>query len=122
MSTRLAMRRGDTPVWDLAVVDENGDPFNLAGYTIRMTAKRSIDDSDVNAVFQLSTADGTITITDAAGGIAEMRPDRTSTNTLTTDITTYWDVQIALDGATDVTYTVADGTLAIQRDVTRTAP
>ena len=122
MSTRLEMRRGDTPVWELAVLDEDGAPLNLTGYTIRMTVKTSIDQSDADAVFQLSTVDGTITVTDAAGGLAEMQPEREDTNTLTADITCVWDVQIAKDGAPDETFTVADGTLLIRRDVTRTAP
>lgn len=122
MSTRLEMRRGDTPVWELAVTDEDGAPLNLTGYTIRMTAKTSIDQPDADAVFQLSTVDGTITVTDAAGGLAEMQPTRGDTNTLTVDTNCVWDVQIARDGTPDETFTVADGTLIIRRDVTRTAP
>ena len=122
MSTRLEMRRGDTPIWDLAVLDDDGAAFNLTGYTIRMTAKRSIDDADVDAVFQLSTTAGTITVTSAAGGLAEMQPDREATNTLATDVNLVWDVQVAKDGAPDETFTVADGTLIVRRDVTRTAP
>jgi hypothetical protein len=116
------MRRGDTPVWELTVIDEDGAAFNLSGYTIRMTAKTSIDQADADAVFQLSTVDGTITITNAAGGLAEMQPERDSTNTLTVDTSCVWDVQIAKDGTPDETFTVADGTLLIRRDVTRTAP
>ena len=122
MSTRLEMRRGDTPIWDLAVLDDDGLPFNLTGWTIRMTAKRSIDDPDAQAVFQLSTSDGTITITNAPGGLAEMQPLRTSTSTLTVDTNCVWDVQIARNGSPDETFTVENGVLSIARDVTRTAP
>lgn len=122
MSTRLEMRRGDTPVWDLFVPREDGSPFDLTGYTIRMTAKRSVDDSDADAIFQLSTVAGTITITDAANGLAEMQPERADTSSLTTDVNAYWDVQVAKDGSPDETFTVADGTLTIKRDITRTAP
>ena len=121
MSTLAPMRRGDTPVWEITVT-EGGASFNLTGYTIRMTAKRSIDDSDADAVFQLDTTTGTIVITNAAGGLAEAQPERASTSSLTTDLTVYWDVQIAKDGSPDVTYTVDNGTLQIVRDITRTAP
>ena len=115
------MRRGDTPVWEITVT-ENGAPFDLTGYTIRMTAKRNMNDSDADAVFQLSTDAGTITITNAAGGIAQARPLRSDTSDLTTDVTVFVDVQIAEDGSPDVTYTVFNDTLLVQRDVTRTAP
>lgn len=116
------MRRGDTPPWDITVTEADGTPFNLSGWTIRMTAKRDPGDSDADAVFQLSTAAGTITITDAAGGLATAQPLRASTNTLTTDLTVFWDVQVAKDGSPDETYTVDNGTLLIQRDITRAAP
>jgi hypothetical protein len=122
MSILPPLRRGDTPIWRIVVTDYDGSPFNLAGYTIRMTAKRDVNDSDADAVFQLSTTDGTITITDAAGGIAQAQPERSSTDTLTNDIAVYWDVQLAEDGAPNVTYTVDNGTLQIVRDITRTAP
>ena len=123
MAPPTQLRRGDTPIWDLAVLDTNGDPFNLTGYTIRMTAKTDIDDTDADAVFQLSTTTGEIVITNAAGGLATIQPERGSTNTLTADITVYCDVQIADDGAPDVTYTVVPTwTMRIVRDITRTAP
>lgn len=116
------MKRGDTPIWDLAVLDADGAPLDLTGWTIRMTAKRSIDDADADAVFQLSTVDNTIRVTNAAGGLAEMQPLRSSTSSLTTDLTVIWDVQIAKDGSPDQTFTVDSGELMINRDVTRTAP
>ena len=122
MATQLEMRRGDTPLWDLAVVDADGDPLDLSGWTVRMTAKTSVDQPDADAVFQLSTVDGTIVVTDAAGGLATMQPARDDTSGLTADTACFWDVQIARDGAPDETFTVASGTLLIVRDITRTAP
>jgi hypothetical protein len=118
------MYRGDTPEWALAVVDANGDPFSLTGWTVRMTAKRNPADSDAEAVFRLSTdpAEPGITVTNAAGGLATVQPLRTSTNTLTADTTVVWDVQVAKDGSPDLTFTVDSGTLLIRRDITRTAP
>lgn len=117
------LRRGDTPIWDLAVLDTTGAPLNLTGYTIRMTAKTDIDDTDAEAVFQLSTVSGEIVVTNAAGGLATIQPLRSSTDTLTTDITVYCDVQIAEDASPDVTYTVVPTwAMRIVRDVTRTAP
>lgn len=42
--------RGDTKKWSIAVVDDNGNPFDLSGCTVWFTAKSAIsnqlDDSD----------------------------------------------------------------------------
>lgn len=123
MSPPTQLRRGDTPLWDLAVLDTDGAPLNLTGYTIRMTAKSDLDDADVDAVFRLSTTTGEIVITNAAAGLATIRPLRSSTSSLTTDSVVYCDVQIADDGSPDVTYTVVPTwAMRIVRDVTRTAP
>jgi hypothetical protein len=117
------MTRGDTPIWDLVVTDTAGAPFNLAGYTTRMTAKYSLDDADADAVFQLSSTAGEIVYTDAAGGLATIQPLRSSTSALTTDVTVWCDVQIAEDASPDVSYTVVKPwAMTIKRDVTRTAP
>lgn len=121
MSKLDAMRRGDTPLW-LITVTQSGTPFNLTGYTIRMTAKYAVNDSDADALFQLSTTTGEIVITDAAGGLAQARPLRSSTSALTEDKTVYWDIQISKNGSPDVTFTVDSGELLITRDITRTAP
>lgn len=112
---QLTMRRGDTPIWDLAVT-EDGDPFDLTGATLYFTAKASLDDADPG-LFQLTNGAG-ITITDAAGGEAEIQPRRSDTNTLTADWAGFYDVQVSI-AATSDTYTVDNGTLTIQRDVTR---
>lgn len=121
--TITQMTRGDTPLWTLTATQQDGvTPFDLAGYTIRMTAKRTYADTDADAVFQLSTDTGEIIITDAAAGTATIRPLRSSTSGLTADAVLVWDVQIALDGAPDVTYTIATGTLRVAQDVTITAP
>lgn len=114
---QLKMTRGDTPVWNLAVTDGSGNPYDLSNCTIYMTAKTNIDDADVDAVFQLSTVAGTITITNAAGGLAEIVPLTTSTSSLTTDAQLYYDVQVTAPGAKK--FTVVKGTLIVERDVTR---
>lgn len=113
--TQLTMRRGDTPIWDLAVT-ENGSPFPLSGATLYFTAKVSLDDADPG-LFQLTNGSG-ISITDAAGGLATIQPRRGDTNTLTADWNGFWDVQVSIAGSSE-THTVLSGTLIIARDVTR---
>lgn len=115
MSQQLEMRRGDTPIWELAVT-EDGAAFNLTGATLYFTAKLALDDADPG-VFQLTNSAG-ITITDAAAGEAEIQPRRADTNALTSDVTLFWDVQVSIAGSSE-TFTVLNGTLVIRRDVTR---
>jgi hypothetical protein len=120
---QLRMKRGDTPLWNIQAYEVDGTtPFDLTGYTLRMTFKRSLADDDADAVFELSTVEGTITITDAANGQATAQPERGDTSGLTVDTTLQWDLQAARDATTDVTYTLVSGTLLVSRDVTRTAP
>lgn len=123
MRVPLTMRRGDTPLWDVAVTNPDGTPFDLTGYVAYFTAKRSLADADPG-VFQL-TIGGGVTITSAAGGLLTIQPRRADTNTLTEDTRLFVDVQISESGAPDQTFTVwpSDddwpGELIIYRDVTR---
>jgi hypothetical protein len=118
MPTALTeMRRGDTPAWDLAVVQDDGSPLDLSGWTIYFTAKRTITDPDPG-VFQLTNGSG-VTITDAAGGLATIQPRRADTSTILDEPRLIWDVQLSKAGAPDQTFTVISGELLIRRDVTR---
>jgi hypothetical protein len=124
MRIPLTMRRGDTPIWDLAVVQSDGSPFNLTGCTVYFTAKLVITDADPG-VFQLSSATAGVTITNAAGGLATIQPARGDTNTLTENTRLYVDVQVSRPGPPAETFTVwpteddYPGELIIVRDVTR---
>jgi hypothetical protein len=115
--TTLTMTRGDTPQWALAVVDADGAPFDLTGYTLYFTAKVALSDADPG-VFQLTSGAG-ITVTNAAGGLATIQPRRADTSGLTDDARLFYDVQLSQAGAPDQTFTVDRGTLIITRDVTR---
>lgn len=113
----LTMRRGDTPIWDL----EMDDPaYDLSAVTeIYMTAKYSVDDPDVDAVFQLTMSGGQIVVDPVDLYKATIQPERADTNTLTADVVLVYDVQLSLTGTPDTTFTVVNGNLAIYRDVTR---
>jgi hypothetical protein len=117
------MKRGDTPIWDVAVTNPDGTPFDLTGYVAYFTAKRLITDADPG-VFQLSVGAG-ITVTSAIGGLLAIQPPRTATNTLTEDVRLFVDVQISETAGALQTFTVwpSDddwpGELVIVRDVTR---
>lgn len=111
--------RGDTPVLGLTVFQEDGvTPYDLTGHAIWMTAKRNKDDADLDAVFQVSTTSGAITITNAAGGVAQIVPPTTATSGLTADEKLFYDVQVRNLAGTR-THTTTYGRLTVRRDVTR---
>ena len=119
--TRLSMFRGDDESFDVAVVEADGTtPVNLSGATLRFTAKQKINDLDASAVIELSTDEGTITVTDATHGLARLDVPAAQTDLLTRDLRLVWDLQI-----TDIfskVRTVATGHLIVRRDITRTVP
>lgn len=117
---QIVMRRGDTPEWDIEIFEADGTtPFDLTGCTVWLTAKRLITDADADAIFQLTTTAGTITITDAANGECTAQPLAAQTSSLTTDIQGLFDVQVRTAGSPGNTYTVLNGQILIQRDITR---
>lgn len=113
----LEMRRGDTPIFEILVTNANGTVFDITGCTIYFTAKRSIDDSDANAVISATTLNGGVIITDAPNGVAQAIPTAVSTSGLTIDENLFWDVQIKTVGGR--IHTIANGILSVVRDITR---
>jgi hypothetical protein len=114
----LTMKRGDTPVWRFTVVDADGAAVNLTGYSARFTVKRNVNHDDTDA-FLTKTIGSGITVTNAAGGLLEVRLAAADTEDLVRDTTLVWDLQIAA-GAN--VYTVDSGTLAVALDVSITVP
>jgi hypothetical protein len=127
-SELIEMRRGDTPDLDIVVKEpptyegqpfDERSPFDLSGCDIWLTAKRSPDDADVDAIFQLSTDDGTITIADAINGLCTAQPLASQTSGLTKDTQGFYDVQVRTADVEPRTYTVLNGQIVITRDITR---
>lgn len=116
---RFALRnikRGDTIRLALVVTRSSG-PVNLTGAALTFTAKRKINDADIDAIAQKTIGAG-ITVTDAVNGEAVITLPPADTDAFTRDTTLQCDVQmIELDGTIT---TIADGTIEVTRDVTRT--
>lgn len=112
--TKLSMTRGDTPVFQIVVSDENG-PLDLEGKVLRFTAKKNKSFQDAAALFRKSTSDGSITVT--AEGIAEVQlhPEDTVGLTATTH-RFYYDVQLSSEA---YVYTLVSGLLIITPDITQ---
>lgn len=115
-SFSFARKRGDT-ISIALTISRNGSAIDLTGATIWFTAKEAVEDADVDAVFQKTTADG-ITIDDAPNGRATVVIEPADTAALGDDpVTLLCDVQV--EEADGTTSTVAEGVLRITPDVTR---
>ncbi len=110
--------RGDTYTLDLTVTLD-ALPLDLTGATIKLTAKRSIADSDADAAFQVEG-----TLLDAAAGLAQVVIPATATNDRTAypddGTTLVYDLELTEQGGRRTTLEV--GTFQILADVSRTTP
>lgn len=116
----LVMVKEDDYVFDGTVM-QDGDPVNLAGYTITMTAKYEFTDPEIEAVFQIdnSTLTG-IVVTDATNGEARFTIASAKTASLASnnsDIHLVYDIQ--LTDAIGARKTIARGKLIVRPQVTR---
>jgi hypothetical protein len=118
--SELEMYRGDDESFDIAVT-KDGIAVDLTGASIRFTAKRRATDVDLEAVIaKTSAVAGGIVVTNALGGIARVDIVPADTEDLTASARLIWDLQ-AVDGTGKVR-TLADGTLIVHADVSRTKP
>jgi hypothetical protein len=114
--TQLSMTRGDTLIFDVAVVDINGAPVSLTGKMLIFTVKARLSDADNAAIAQKKSPASGITITNAAGGLATVTLAPSDTRNLTDQWQSLvWDLQL-VDGSN--VYTVANGALQVTPDVT----
>lgn len=119
LSLNLKMVRGDTYTFSASII-LNGDPVDLTGGTVRMTAKWSASDADNAALFQLSSPASGIVITSAVDGDITV----TVASALTTSLPAKkvelpYDIQFVDAGGS--VFTVLYGTLTIVPDITVTA-
>jgi len=110
------MWRGDTQVIAGAIT-VSAVPANISGCSLKFTAKRSLQDTDANAVFQLTTPTE-IVITNGPAGLCDINIASADTASETQAIRCYCDLQL-VDTFGNVS-TTATGTLFIKLDVTET--
>jgi hypothetical protein len=112
--TDLCWTRGDTGRLDVAVTDEDGEPFDLTGATLFLTVKNALTDADSAAVIRKEvTAHDDATAGESHFDIA--------TGDNATAGTRYYDVQVKT--ATNDIFTLFGGVWRVLADVTtRTAP
>lgn len=110
------MWRGDTEVFDAAITVAAA-AVNITGCSLTFTAKRSLQDADADAVFQLTTP-SEIVITDGPNGLCQILVASADTSALLVPTLCYCDLQL-VDTFGNVS-TTATGALMIKIDVTRT--
>jgi hypothetical protein len=116
--TDLTIYRGDTVKLNVAVT-AGGAVFNLTGCTVWFTVKNQYSDPDNQSVFQKSTTNGGITITDAPNGLCQVTIANADTSgEPDTKVMLLWDCQVK-DASGNI-YTVNSGNLIILPDVTKT--
>lgn len=114
--TDYTMKRGDSFTLDVGPVRTSaGAVQNIAGFTIRFTAKDRLDDADGAAIIA-----GTGAIDDGPAGLGHVTIPPAATNGFTADRVLHWDLQLA--DPTGPVKTLDAGKLIVERDVTRASP
>ncbi len=117
--TYLTIVRSDDETLDILVTDQDtGAAINLTGATLKWMAKRRRNDADVDALISKAIGTG-ITVTNAAGGVAEVAITAANTNAIVPGAY-YWELQ-SVDAAAK-THTLAGGRIVILPDLIRSAP
>jgi len=110
----LTAYRGDSMSFTIPLTN-GAAAFTPGGsYSLIFTAKRSSKDPDTAAVFQKSTATGTITTSTTNAIVTVLYTDTTTED----EPVLYWDIQ-AQHNSTAAVITAAKGTLTLVRDITR---
>lgn len=110
----ITIRRGDTEVLEVTVLDDDDAPVPIAAATFAFTVKRSRKDPDDRAVITLTTGTG-IVATDAPAGKLEVTISAAQSGALTPGRYDY-DLQMTDSG---IVTTIVDGTMLVEGDVTR---
>lgn len=119
LSQNLEMFAGDTVVLDYALQDAEGAPLSLVGASLTFSAKRSV--SDFSYLFQASTDDDGVEITDASGGLATITIDAEKSASIVPPygedrVSAFFDIQrVDAEGAVST----ERGVLTIYSDITR---
>lgn len=113
----LEVTRGDDTTFDIALTDSDGAALNLAGATLRFTAKYRHEDADVDAVIAKDT-DAGITVVSEAGGTATITLDSADTASLVGRTVLFWDVEV--EGSDGSLRTPLDGRLVVLPDASHT--
>ena len=112
----LSMVRGDDYSFDVYVKDDKNCPLDITGTDFYFTAKRSLFDTDAEAVILKDTTGG-ISIVDGPGGQVRIFIDAADTDSFVKKEVLRFDVQWEDGGG--LIHTVSAGELVVELDVSR---
>jgi hypothetical protein len=115
LDVTIRMIRGDTYEFVFRVV-QDGDSFPITGATFWMTAKWDVEDADLDAVFQISTADDIAILSESEGRVGVIIKPAKTIGLPAHIVTLPYDIQMKASGGE--IYTVLRGTLVVTPDVT----
>lgn len=107
------IQQGDDETLSITVTNPDGTPYNLTGLPLRFVAKRSLLLRDDQGEIVKTIGSG-ITVTNAAGGLAEVAIAGSDTRAINAPAFLYWDLQIKQGGKN---YTLAKGRVPVLADV-----
>ena len=107
--TRLSLVQGDTAVLRVEIQQADGSAFDLDGWAIDFTIKRSQQDSNAAAVFHGTLAGGEIVlVTTTDAGLIDVTVPADKSVLMRIGRKYYWDCQVNKDG---FVFTPCDGVI-----------
>lgn len=118
MKQILTIKRGDTRRIPVQLFDESGDPMPMSQVDeVFFTLKRKKSDLDIAALIAKSLADG-VEVVDSGTGQVQVVIDPSDTLGITGYARgLHWDIQVVT--TTGDVFTMAEGLMAIEADVTQ---
>lgn len=104
--SKLRMYRGDATVFPLAALNADGSAMDISAGALTFTAKKSRSPAS-SPVMQYTEGDG-ITVTDAAGGLFEVKTTPADTSSLYAPQYLFWDVEFVTSGGDPITLITGD--------------
>lgn len=117
----LMTTRGDTPTFRLLLTDQDGEPVDLTGASIRCTARRQVAvvEPDDDIQWEHTVSDGIVVEAPATGGVALLTLEAADTSDLERVTILRYDCQVVKSG---VVATVLKGRMLVEMDVSTVAP
>lgn len=104
--------RGDTVPFTVTILDSDGNPINITGFTLKLSVNP--DESPTDEAGKLFTLTGTVT--DGPNGVVQFEPNATEANQSEDDY--YYDIE-QVDGSSKIR-TLCKGVFQFRQDITKT--
>lgn len=115
---KLETRHNNSVEFTMTIIDlQTNQPVDLSSAEIWFTAKQSADDLDVDAVVQVTKADGNIVVSGTNNNVLTVRADNVASALPNEPVTLVCDVKVKLPDV--FAQVVGEGTLKVSKAVTQ---